>query len=371
VAAAYASPENGAAPTAQAVKCGTTHTIPFLTPVTGPAASLGGQQQDWARYYVATYNKSHKTKIKLVLEDTMLGAPNGTAEALKAVQAVASNPNVLAIVGPIGSNEIVATTKSIMDAGLGFVTPSATRTSLTADGTRKGYLFRTVPPDAVQGSTAGNFMIKKLKVKRVYIIDDQEAYSTGLADTAQSILKAAGVSVTRDGVSQQQSDFSSLIAKIPRDTQLVYMPWQLPPKGKAFGQQMQAAGKGSIKLMGGDGLYDNDFSGVGKNTYTTSFPLNPKSKIIAAFRKKHGGDGEYFGAPTYAAMQVVATAIDKACAKGTATRATVRAALAKTSIPAAQSLLGVAVRFDSKGDMSTLKKFGIYQSNGSIFVPIG
>src|SRR6267143_1360795 len=120
VAAAFASPNKATAPTAQAVKCGTTHTIPFLTPVTGPAASLGGQQQDWARFYVATYNKSHKTKIKLVLEDTMLGAPNGTAEALKAVQAVASNPNVLAIVGPIGSNEIVATTKSLMDAGLGF-----------------------------------------------------------------------------------------------------------------------------------------------------------------------------------------------------------------------------------------------------------
>jgi len=371
VAAAYASPNNAAAPTSKAVKCGTTRTIPFLTPVTGPAASLGGQQQDWARFYVATYNKTHKTKIKLVLEDTMLGAPNGTAEALKAAQAVGSNPNVLAIVGPIGSNEIVATTKSLMDAGLGFITPSATRTSLTADGTRKGYLFRTVPPDAVQGSTAGNFMVKKLKLKRVYIIDDQEAYSTGLADTAQSILRAAGVSVTRDGVSQQQSDFSSLIAKIPRDTQLVYMPWQLPPKGKAFGQQMQAAGKGSIKLMGGDGLYDSDFSGLGKNTYTTNFPLNPKSKIIAAFRKQHHGDGEYFGAPTYAAVQVVASAIDKACAKGSATRATVRAALQKTSIPAAQSLLGVALRFDSKGDMSTLKKFGIYQSNGKLFVPIG
>src|SRR5207253_1727269 len=221
---------------------------------------------------------------------------------------------------------------------------------LTTDGTRTGFMFRTVPPDAIQGPTVANFILKKLKYTRVYIIDDQETYSTGLADTVQQVLKAAGATVGRDGVSQQQSDFSSLIAKIPRDTQLVYMPWQLPPKGKAFGQQMQAAGKGSIKLMGGDGLYDNDFSGVGKNTYTTSFPLNPKSKIIAAFRKKHGGDGEYFGAPTYAAVQVVAAAIDKACAKGTATRATVRAALLKTSIPAAQSLLGVAVRFDSKGD---------------------
>ena len=45
VAAAYASPNNAAAPTSKAVKCGTTRTIPFLTPVTGPAASLGGQRR--------------------------------------------------------------------------------------------------------------------------------------------------------------------------------------------------------------------------------------------------------------------------------------------------------------------------------------
>jgi ABC-type branched-subunit amino acid transport system substrate-binding protein len=134
---------------------------------------------------------------------------------------------------------------------------------------------------------------------------------------------------------------------------------------------MQSAGKGSIKLMGADGLYDSDFSGLGKNVYDTNFPLNPKSPIIAAFRKKHHGDGEYFGAPTYAAVQVVATAIDKACARGSATRATVRGALRETRIPAKQSLLGVALRFDSKGDMATLKKFGVYKSNGTLFVPIG
>ena len=114
-----------------------------------------------------------------------------------------------------------------------------------------------MPPDAIQGTSVANYIIKKLKYKRVYIIDDQEAYSTGLADTVQQKLRAAGVTVTRDGVSQQQSDFSSLIAKIPRDTQLVYIPWQLPPKGKAFGKQMRSAGKGSIKLMGSDGLFDD------------------------------------------------------------------------------------------------------------------
>src|SRR5436190_18047327 len=134
-------------------------------------------------------------------------------------------------------------------------------------------MFRTVPPDAVQGTTAANYIIKTLKYKRVYIIDDQETYSTGLADAVQTRLRAGGVTVTRDGVSQQQSDFSALIAKIPRDTQLVYIPWQLPPKGQAFGSQMKSAGKGSVKLMGADGLFDDAFASLG-GVYASSFPTS-------------------------------------------------------------------------------------------------
>jgi branched-chain amino acid transport system substrate-binding protein len=376
VAAAYATPERAAAPTAQSgsdsalVKCGKTRTIGFMAPVTGPAASIGIQQVHWAQYYVSTYNRTHKTKVKLQTEDTQLGAPTGTAEALKGAQALAGSPNALGVVGPAGSNEIVGVTKSLKDAGLAWVSGSSTRTELTTDGTRTGYMFRTVPPDAIQGPTAANYIINKLKYKRVYIIDDQETYSTGLADTVQARLRAAGVTVERDGVSQQQSDFSSLIAKIARDTQLVYIPWQLPPKGQAFGNQMKAAGKGAIKLMGADGLFDSSFASVGAHVYDTNFPLNPKSKLIAGFKKLHGGDGEYFGAPTFAATQVVATAIDRACKNGTATRAEVRAAIRSTKIPAAQSVIGVALRFNRNGDLSTAKKFGLYKSNGTAFVPI-
>jgi branched-chain amino acid transport system substrate-binding protein len=377
VAGAYATPNRAAAPAVQSasdaalVKCGKTRTIGFMAPVTGPAASIGIQQVHWAQYYIATYNRSHKkTKLKLQTEDTQLGAPTGTAEALKGAQALAGSRNVLGVVGPAGSNEIVGVTKSLKDAGLAWVSGSSTRTSLTVDGTRTGYMFRTVPPDAVQGTTAANFILNTLKYKRVYIIDDQETYSTGLADAVQGRLKAAGVTVERDGVSQQQSDFSSLIAKISRDTQLVYIPWQLPPKGQAFGNQMKAAGKGSIKLMGSDGLFDSSFASVGAHVYDTNFPLNPKSKIIAGFRKAHRGDGEYFGAPTYAATQVVANAIDRACKKGTTTRAKVRAAIKSTRIAAGQSLIGVALRFNSNGDLSTLHKFGLYKSNGTDFVPI-
>jgi branched-chain amino acid transport system substrate-binding protein len=366
-----ASTQSQKAASSALVTCGKSRTLGFMAPVTGPAADIGGEQVAWAKYFVARYNRTHSKKFKLQTEDTQLGAATGTAEALKGAQALAGNANVLALVGPAGSNEIVGVTKTLKDAGLAWVSGSSTRTSLTIDGTRTGYMFRTVPPDAIQGTTAANYIVKTLKAKRVYIIDDQEAYSTGLAEAVQTKLKAAGVSVTRDGVSQQQSDFSALIAKIPRDTQLVYLPWQLATRAQAFGQQMKASGRGSIRLMGADGLFSDLFAGVGTNVYDTNFPLNPKSKIITTFKKSHGGKGMFFGAPTYAATQVVAAAYDKACANGTATRAEVRGAIKKTKIAASKSVIGVALRFNAKGDLSTAHKFGVYKSNGKTFNPVG
>jgi branched-chain amino acid transport system substrate-binding protein len=365
------SPSRAAAPAkagSALIKCGKTRSIGLMAPFTGPAASLGQPQVHWANFYKNQYNRTHKTKIKFVNEDTQLGAANGTAEAVKGAQALASNSSVLGVIGPAGSNEVKATTGALKGAGLGFVSGSATNTQITKDGARKGYFFRTVPPDSAQSKTVSGYIVSKLKLKRVYIIDDQEAYSTGLADEVQGQLKAKGVSVSRDGVSQQLSDFSAIINKIPRNTQLVYLPWQLPPKGKAFGQQMKSLGRGNIKLMGSDGLFDAQFSSLGSHVYDSFFPLNPADARVKSFNKAHKGT-ELFGAPTYVAAQVVAEAIDRACKDGKASRAEVRAQLKKTNIPVKTSLLGLPLKFDGNGDMIK-RPFGMYQSKKGVFVRI-
>jgi branched-chain amino acid transport system substrate-binding protein len=361
-------PVSAASAAKAVVKCGTTRTIGLLAPITGPAASIGILQVHWVDYFVSKYNKTHKTKLRVVKEDTQLGGPNGTAQAVAGAQSLASNSSVLGVVGPAGSNEVKVTAPTLKGGGLGFISGSATNTAITTTApVAKGFFFRTVPPDSEQSKSVSAYIIKKLKLKRVYIIDDQEAYSTGLADEVQAQLKAAGVSVTRDGVSQQQADFSSLIAKIPRDTQLVYLPWQLPPRGQAFGQQMKQAGKGSIKLMGSDGLFDPAFAGVGSNVYDSFFPVNPADPVFKAFSKAHGGDPEYFGSPSYVAAQVVSGAVDRACAKGSATRASVRAQIKKTNLKT--TLLGLPLRFDGNGDMKK-KPFGVYHSVKGKFVRV-
>ena len=348
------------------VKCGKVRTIGMAAPVTGPASDIGNQQIRWAKYYVKRWNKKHgKARIKIVLGDTQLGVD--TAFAVKVAQSFKSNSKVLGVVGPAGSQEVVASTTAYKAGGLGFVSGSATRVTLTdghTDGNRIGFFYRTVPNDGQQGPTVANYMTKKLKWKRVYIIDDQETYSQGLADGVQKILNSRGVKTTRDSISQNDSDFSSKIAKIPSNTQGIYIPWQLAPQAQGFGQQLQAAGKSHIKLFGSDGLFA---PGVWKiaGSYDSAFPYNPNDPAGKAYIKAHKGNGEFFGLPSYVAAQVVVGAVTKACANGKATRAEVRKDIAKTKLKT--SILGFPVTFARSGEMRAPANFGIFQiqSNGS------
>src|SRR6185312_8086992 len=349
------------------VKCGTTRTIGVAAPITGPAASIGQQQLRWAKYYVQRWNAQKanaKKKIKIVQGDTQLGVD--TAFAVKVAKSFASNSKVLGVVGPAGSQEVVASTSSYKGGGLAFVSGSATRTTLTdghTGGNRRGFFFRVVPNDSVQAPTVANYITGKLKAKRVYIIDDQETYSQGLANGVESRLKAKGVSTTRDSISQTASDFSSQIAKIPGNTQIIYIPWQLAPQAQAFGQQLKAAGKGSIKLFGSDGLFAPGTWKIA-GSYDSFFPVDTNAGAVKAYVKAHHGDGEYFGAPSYVAAQVVVGAVTKACADGKASRAEVRKDIAKSKLKS--SILGLPVSFTAGGDLKG-GGFGVYQiqSNGS------
>ena len=335
MAAAFAGREGRASNSALGnakITCGTTRTIGVAAPITGPAASIGQQQLRYAQFFVKRWNASKanaKQKIAIVQGDTQLGVD--TAFAVKVAQSFASNSKVLAVVGPAGSQEVVASTSALQGGGFGWVTGSATRVSLT-DGTtdgvnRRGFFFRAVPNDGIQGPTVANYIRLKIKATKVYIIDDQEAYAQGLADNVQANLKAHDVSVTRDSVSQDTTDFSSLIAKIPGNTDVIYIPWQLSPRAQAFGQQLKAAGK-NITLFGSDGLFDPATWKI-TGSYDSFFPVDTNNAVVKAYAAAHGGDGEYFGAPTYAATQVVVGAITRACKDGKATRAEVRKQIAK------------------------------------------
>jgi branched-chain amino acid transport system substrate-binding protein len=350
-----------------AIACGRTRTIGVAAPITGAAASIGTQQLRWARFFVQRYNRTHRRKLRIISGDTQL--PD-TAQAIQVAERLAANARILAVVGPAGSQEVQVSTAPLRNGGLVSVSGSATRTDLTTSGTRRGFFFRVVPNDDQQGPKVANHIRGPLRARRVVIIDGQDAYSVGLSNTVERLLRNANLTVRRESVNPATTtDFSSLVARVPNDTQVVYIPWQLAPKAQLFGQQLRAAGR-QATLFGSDGLFDPDNFRI-PGSLVSFFPINLNSGVIAAYRRSLGrGESELFGLPTYVATDVVARAIDRACRNGQATRAEVRRNVNRTSIPARQSLLGFRVRFVQRrsgnlgpGDMQRPADFGIYRIN--------
>jgi branched-chain amino acid transport system substrate-binding protein len=358
---------------AQSISCNSPVTVGVAYPETGPAASIGTLQYNWAAAAANKWNASNAIKIKLVKGDTQLG--NGTSHAISVAQAFKNNSAMVAVTGPAGSQEMQDTATIWKSAGLAPVSGSETRVQLTrAQGssprqTTPGYFFRTVPNDGQQGANDAAYIHNVLKLTKVEIIDDEEAYSTGLRDQLKAALNGFGVHVSLNHVSQSDTSFSSVIAAIPAGTQLIFLPWQLSSQAENFYVQLHAAGK-NIPLFGSDGTDDpSTFKGTG--SYVSGFPYDPTNPVVTSFASHHGGDAETFGIPSYTATLVNATAIKKVCAAfgPKITRAEVRAQIAKTALSASQGLLGFPIaflsanqgKFQGPGDLGGKAGFGIYQ----------
>ena len=65
----------------------------------------------------------------------------------------------------------------------------------------------------MQGPQDANYIVNTLHPKSLMIVDDQEAYSTGLVSAMMPVFKAAGIKVDHESVSQKVTDFSSLVGQ--------------------------------------------------------------------------------------------------------------------------------------------------------------
>jgi branched-chain amino acid transport system substrate-binding protein len=327
-------------------------TIGMEGPLTGPVAFLGQEQLHFAQLALATDNAANKTKITLVQGDTQLTPSVATT----VTQQFTSNPKIVALVGPAGSQEVQAVGPLFARAGIAFISGSATNATLTT-GTYPTF-FRVVSKDSVQGPQDANYIVKNLHPKALMIVDDQESYSTGLVAAMTPVFTAAGIKVDHESVSQKVTDFSSLVAKVTPATTVVVLPWQIAANAQQFGRNLAQQHKNAV-IFGTDGLYDTkNFTIPG--SYVSSFgpDINgiPADASIAATAKAKYGSFGTFGPPVYAATHVIDEAIASVCKSGqTPSRANVLAAIKKTS--ESTSILGQPISFTSTGDIVNGKFF--------------
>jgi branched-chain amino acid transport system substrate-binding protein len=366
---AFASSTSAATARQTKASCGT-FTLAVMAPITGPAASIGVDQLHWPEFFVSSANAKRTAtfKLKILQGDDQLNP----AKASTIAQQFASTKSVVGVIGPPGSSEVLAIGPVLKKAGLSFISGSATKASLT-NGSLAGYFYRVVPNDSEQAPAVAHYMRTKLGVKAgtsVMIVDDQEAYSTGLAEFVQKALAAKGVKVDRESIQQKDTDFSALVAKVTPDVKVVFTPLELAAQTQLFAQQLAAQGR-HVVVFGSDGSFDASKFNVSGNYISFFAPdvttVPADAGIVKAFHRQFPGATSPFGTPNYIAAQVYAKAISSLCAAGKqVTRASVRAAVARVKLPS--TLIG-PIAFTRNGDVRGAK-FYIYKIVNGKYVTV-
>jgi len=360
-----------------------TATIGVTGPFTGPAASAGLDQRNWARLFINYWNSGKaipgvpkafkRVKLTSVEADTQL---NSQVAATVAVQ-LRANTSVVGVVGFSGSQENVAGGPILRRGGLGFVSGSATRASLTNPSTpdgsvlSAGYFHRVVPNDDFQSVTDAKWVLKTAKSgNAVMTVDSADAYSVPLINGISSQLSKAGIKVDHQSQPATQTDFTSLAQKAVAEKPVyVVFASQVASNAQLFAQQLKAAGYNG-KFLGTDGTFDASKFNV-EGSYITYFGPDvhyiPTAKpYVDAFKSKYG-DTNSFGAPTWVATQALAMAISNSCANGRTNRSKVRRELGRVALTT--SLLGRPISFTKNGDVKG-GQFPVYQIKGGKYVQV-
>jgi branched-chain amino acid transport system substrate-binding protein len=319
-------------------------TVAVMLPY-GRFGATDSVQMNWARVSLDKFNQDHNTLFTFEPSNVDFDAEAGVTEA----QRIVTNPNVIGVVGPKTSVVTKAVGPIFDAAGLVYVSPSATNATLT-DGNLKGF-YRVVASDALQGPRMAQFIEKELKPKTVLVVENDEPYSKGLADSIVETLTAQGIPSQRITVALEQKSYEDVVAQVTDSVNVVAMPLLIATDAQRLANQLRAGGKYPA-LIGGDSLFVGAFSAPGAYvaTYAPDASTFPEGREIINLYQSIFGTFEAYGGPAFVAMQVVLTAALTACqADGDVSRSAVTKALPGVSFES--RVLGSAVAFDERHEL--------------------
>ena len=284
-------------------------------PVTGANASFGAQLTTGVAQAVADFNAKGGIlgqKIEVEQGDDVSDPKQGVSVANKFV-----GDGVKLVVGHFNSGVTIPASEVYADNGVLFITPSATNPKVTDRGLWDA--FRTCGRDDQQGKLWAELALGKLKDKKIAIVHDKTTYGQGLADAAKGFMNAGGKKeVLYEGVNAGEKDYSAIVSKI-KASGADYLMWGgLHTEGGLIIRQMRDQGMKTV-MISGDGITDNEFASIGgpgvEGTLMSFGPEprnNPDAKEIVATFKAKGFEPEGYTLYSYAAMQILKAAAEKA-----------------------------------------------------------
>ncbi|MFB9367710.1 branched-chain amino acid ABC transporter substrate-binding protein [Kitasatospora sp. NPDC001664] len=339
--------------------------IAYQGPLSGDNAALGVHMENGVKLAVKQANERGDLPFSLVYVAT--DDAGSADQSPAAAQKVIDDEKVLATIGPAFSSPTKAAGQLYSQANLLALTPSASSPSLTTLGF--GSFLRGIPNDNAQGGGMAAYYAKKLKAKKVFLVDDKTEYGIGLSAVAENDLKAAGVEVVRQSVPQKTPDYTAVAtaAKNSNADALIYAGFYAD--AAPFAKKLKEAGFDKPRIAS-DGVNDKKFielAGAASEGWLVTCPCVDAS--VEEGIKKFTADyqAEFKTAPgTYSAESFDATNLVIEQLKALGPDATRDQVLAKAK-QADYKGLTKRFRFDAKGEFPDKTAF-LYEVTGGTIV---
>ena len=257
--------------------------IAYQGPITGDYAALGENMFNGVNLAVDQAVEAGELGEGVDLSTVDFDSQGDPAQAPPLANQAAADEEIIAMVGPSFSGESQASGPVFDEAGLPFITPSATTPGLSENGWT--YFFRTVGSDKDQGPVVAQFIAEELGATKVAIMDDSSDYGKPLADFVETTLEEEFdvEIVERQGVEAGQQDYSAAVGRVAQSgAEAIFFGGYYAEAG-LIKKQLADAGAGDIPFVSDDGAFDGAyFDTAGAETSENSYVSYPGIDVTSA-----------------------------------------------------------------------------------------
>jgi branched-chain amino acid transport system substrate-binding protein len=334
----------------------------------GEIATFGEDTKNGVELAVSEINAAggiQGKKIKLIAYDTASKPEEGKSAATK----LATQDGVLVAMGAVASGISLSAAPEFQRYKIPMVSPSSTNPTVTQQG---DHIFRVCYLDDFQGGACAVFARKDLKAGKAAILQNQDdAYSTGLADFFEAKFKAdGGEIVAKESYKKGTTDFNTQVTNIKgKSPDVVFVPCYYNDVA-LISKQLRAQGV-TAPLLGGDGwesdkllpAADGKLEGSYFGNHYSQADADPKAQnFVKAYREKYNSVPSSLAALGYDVVYFVKAAIESA---GEFDRAKIRDAMA-----AVKGFAGVTGTFDIDENRDARKPITMLKIEGEKFTTV-
>jgi branched-chain amino acid transport system substrate-binding protein len=340
-------------------------------PMTGDQAAFGEMFKNGVLLAVSEWNNkggvpvgSKKMKVEILWGDDRHDPREGVSIAHKFV-----NAGAVGVVGHFNSSVSIPASTVYAEAGVVQITPASTNPKLTEQKFKT--VFRVCGRDDQQGAVAAEYIVSKLKKRRVAILHDKTTYGQGLADETKRFLEQKGVKpVFYSGIIQGDKDYTPVLTAMKQKNPDVVYFGGIHPEAILLVKQMRERLGIKSHFMSGDGVFVDEFYKIAgkaaEGSYLSFTPDQSKiaeaQQVIQNHRKRFGKEVGAYTIYAYVAANLILKSIEETRSlKGNKLAAHLRAKNWKTALG--------KIQFDKKGDVLE-SPYVFWQVKGGKFVQV-